>query len=45
MLGFSHAPELLILFVIAFMVFGPEKLPELGSWRRAWAARVPPHVQ
>lgn len=30
MLGFSHAPEMIILLVIAFMVFGPEKLPEIA---------------
>ena len=31
MLGFSHFPELLIVLVIALVVFGPKRLPELGS--------------
>lgn len=30
MINFNHAPEMIILLVIAFMVFGPEKLPELA---------------
>ena len=29
--GFSHAPELIILLVIALVIFGPKKLPDLGK--------------
>ena len=31
MYGFSHAPELIILLVIALVIFGPNKLPDLGK--------------
>ena len=30
MLGSIGMPELLVIFVIALLVFGPSKLPELG---------------
>jgi len=30
MFGF-HAPELIIVLVIALLIFGPKKLPEMGS--------------
>jgi sec-independent protein translocase protein TatA len=30
MLGSVGMPELLIIFVIALLIFGPRKLPELG---------------
>ena len=29
--GFSHAPELIIILVIALVIFGPKKLPGLGK--------------
>jgi sec-independent protein translocase protein TatA len=29
--GFSHAPELIIILVIALIIFGPKKLPSLGK--------------
>jgi len=29
--GFSHAPELIIILVIALIIFGPKKLPHLGK--------------
>ncbi len=31
MFGVGHAPEIIILLVIVLMVFGPGKLPEIGS--------------
>ena len=31
MFGSLGAPELIIIFVVALMVFGPSKLPELGK--------------
>ena len=29
--GFSHAPELIIVLIIALVIFGPKKLPDLGK--------------
>ena len=30
-MGFmGHTPELIILFVVALLIFGPKKLPEMG---------------
>jgi sec-independent protein translocase protein TatA len=29
--GISHAPELIIILVIALIIFGPKKLPHLGK--------------
>ena len=28
---FSHMPELLVVLFGAFLIFGPKKLPEIGS--------------
>ncbi len=28
---FGHTPELIFLFVIALLIFGPKKLPEMGK--------------
>ena len=28
---FSHAPELIIILIIALVIFGPKKLPDLGK--------------
>ena len=28
---FGHAPELIILLVVALLIFGPKRLPEIGS--------------
>jgi len=31
MLGSLGAPELIVIFIVALLVFGPSKLPELGK--------------
>jgi TatA/E family protein of Tat protein translocase len=31
MLGIGHFPEIVMLVVIALIIFGPKRLPELGS--------------
>ena len=31
MFGVGHAPEIIILLIIVLLVFGPGKLPEIGS--------------
>jgi len=31
MFGVSHLPELIAVLVIALIIFGPKRLPELGS--------------
>lgn len=31
MFGSLGAPELIVIFVVALLVFGPSKLPELGK--------------
>ncbi len=31
MFGIGHGPEIIILLVIVLLVFGPGKLPEIGS--------------
>ena len=31
MFGSFGAPELIVIFVVALMIFGPSKLPELGK--------------
>lgn len=28
---FGHTPELIIVLVVALLIFGPKKLPEMGS--------------
>jgi TatA/E family protein of Tat protein translocase len=30
MFGFAHAPELIILVLLAVLIFGPKRLPDLG---------------
>jgi sec-independent protein translocase protein TatA len=31
MFGIGHAPEIIILLVLVLLIFGPGKLPEIGS--------------
>ncbi len=44
MLGSIGMPELVVIFVIALIVFGPRKLPELGRslGRASLSSRTPP---
>ena len=45
MFGPIGMPELIIIFVIALIIFGPRKLPELGrSLGRAWASSSAPRT-
>lgn len=30
-MGFSHLPELMLVLVAALIIFGPKRLPEIGS--------------
>ena len=30
-MGFGHIPELIIVMLLALLIFGPKKLPEMGS--------------
>lgn len=31
MLGIGHMPQIALLLLVALLIFGPKKLPELGS--------------
>jgi TatA/E family protein of Tat protein translocase len=42
MFGSIGMPELIIIFVIALIIFGPRKLPELGRTLDAAKVTVPP---
>ena len=30
-MGFTHLPELMLVLVAALIIFGPKRLPEIGS--------------
>lgn len=30
-MGFLHAPELILLVIVALIIFGPKRLPEIGG--------------
>lgn len=31
MFGISHAPELILLLIVALVIFGPKRIPEIGQ--------------